>query len=151
MEFSFKAEMVVLYLPYLLQNNGLSTYPESEKLGPISFFNLISSIPISFTSYQRCLSTRLAWMKACFKTFVETQVIVWRTQWKWQLENDSKGGIQIRCPWCRYLHVHEVAKSMEPRELSSWPRVRTCFSVIWITLHSNWISSEFNEIPEPSV
>ena len=151
MEFSFKADMVVLYLPYLLQNNGLSAYLESEKLGSITILNLSSSMPVSSTSYQRGLSTRLFWMKALFKSSVETQAIVWRIQRKWQLGNDSKGGIQIRRPWCRYLHVRKTAKSMEPRELSSWPCVRSCFSMIWITLHSNWISPEFNEIQVPSI
>lgn len=62
---------------------------------------------------------------------------------KMTTENDSKQGIQIRGPWCRYLHMDEVANSME---LSSWPHVCTQICMIQITLHSNKMSPEFNEI-----
>lgn len=34
-----------------------------------------------------------------------------------EMTTENKLGIKIR--WCRYLHVDEVAKPMEPWELSS--------------------------------
>lgn len=136
--------MVLCYLPYLLQKNGLSTYQGSEKLRPNTILNLSSSMSISFSSYQRSLWNRLVKIKALFKT-VETKAIVWRIQLKGWLENDIKSGVQIRSQWCGYRHVHEVALSMEPRELSSWPHICGCFGMTWITPNSSCITCEFNE------
>lgn len=72
--------------------------------------------------------------------------------WNWghcvknttEMTTENKLGIKIR--WCRYLHVDEVAKPMEPWELSSWPRVPTHVCMILITLHSNRMFPEINEI-----
>lgn len=109
MEFSFKAEIAVLYLLYLLQKNGLSTYPESEKLGSITILNSSSSVPISFTSYHRCLLTRLVQMKALLKSSVETQA---------SEEFDEKDNCKMTVRVGFRLGVHGVGISMCVRQLS---------------------------------